>query len=118
MNATATITNFVKQVKAQLTGDQNEVVALKNARKADSAVNGQLAALKSRLVDLEGTLEDKQEALHLVKFPKDLITNNQSFIRNIQEAQEALDDALTALLDVKDSIEYFENLATEYSQEG
>jgi hypothetical protein len=118
MNATATITNFVKQVKAQLTGDQTEVVALKNARKADSAVNGQLAALKSRLVDLEGTVEDREESLHLVKFPKDLITDNQSFIRRINESQEMLDDAYDALVDVKSSIDYFEALAAEYSQEG
>lgn len=118
MNTTAKlITNFVKQVKAQLTGDQNEIVALKNARKADSAVNGQLAALKSKLVDLEGVVEDKQEALHLAKFPKELITSNGDFISRIKCAQENLDGANEELTEVLESIEYFDNLSTEYSEE-
>ena len=118
MTTTAKVSNFVKQVTAQLTGDQNQVIATKNARKADSAVNGQLAALKSRQVDLEGTVEDKEELLHLAKFPKELITDNQRFIQSIKYAQEAYDNAVEALVDVKDSILYFEDLEEEFSKEG
>lgn len=115
MTKVATVTNFIKQVTAQLTGDQNVVIATKNARKADSALLGQLAALNSKSVDLESLVEDAQEALYLAKYPKTLITDNSSFLNNVKRASEALETAKENLANVEESIAFFTALQNEYS---
>lgn len=102
--------SFVKQVVARLKGDDAEVTAQKIARKAISAVEGQLAALNAKQVDLEGTVEDGIEALNNAKYPTTMITDNQSYIRQIQNAQRDLDQAQDELKDVEDSIKYFQDL--------
>lgn len=105
---------FVAQVVARLKGDDAEVLAAKIARKALSAVDAQLAALRAKEVDLEGALEDANERLTEAKFPTTMITDNSSYIRGIQAAQESKDQAETNLEDVKTSIKYFEALLKEF----
>ena len=60
------VTNFIKEVTARLKGDEAGVIAAKVERKALSAINGQLAALKAKLVDDETAVEDAEEALETV----------------------------------------------------
>lgn len=107
-------THFVAEVVARLKGDDAKAVAEKNARKAMSAVEGQLAALKAKEVDLENTVEDAQENLGNAKFPTVMIDNNQAYIKNIQKAQETLDQAEQELADVKSSITYFNELLKSF----
>ncbi len=105
---------FIKEVTARLKGDEAEVVAAKNARKAESAINGQLAALKAKLVDDESNVEDKQEALSNAKFPTTLITNNSYYVENVKRAYDALEEANDTLADTQNSILYFEQLLAEF----
>jgi hypothetical protein len=111
------VTNFVKQVMAQLKGDENQVVATKNARKGDSAVQSQISALRSKLVDDESNVEDKTEALYKAKYPTALITNNNSYVTNIVYAQENLDAAKKQMDETKASIEFFTGLQEELNAE-
>lgn len=101
---------FIKEVMGRLKGDDAQVLAAKIARKGISAVEGQLAALKAKEVDLEGTVEDGVEALFNAKYPTEMITDNGNYIKRIQNAQQALDTAKDQLADVQDSIKYFEEL--------
>lgn len=117
MTTTQKITNFVKEVTARLKQDQNAVVVLKNQRKADSAINSQLAALESRVVDLEETVENRTEALNDAKYPTTLITDNKRYVESIIMAKEDLDDAQTALDDAKESIAFFQQLQKENNEE-
>lgn len=106
--------HFIKEVTARLTGDEKGVIAAKNARKAESAVNGQLAALKAKLVDDEGRREDKAEALNDAKYPKTLITDNQSYVGNIKRAQEAYESAVEEEATTNDSIDFFNALLVQF----
>ncbi len=108
-----TTTNFIKEVKARLKGDEAGVIAAKVERKALSAINGQLAALKAKLVDDETRVEDADEALATAIFPTSVFTDNNEYIRNIHFAQEKLDDAKNALECTKETINYFEKLLVE-----
>lgn len=105
---------FIAQVVAKLKGDDNQELAAKIARKGLSAVDAQLAALRAKEVDLEGSLEDANDALNNAKFPTTMITDNSAYIRGIQAAQERKDQAETNLKDVQDSLTYFENLLKEF----
>ena len=104
------VTNFIKEVTARLKGDENGVIAAKVERKALSAINGQLAALKAKLVDDETAVEDAQEALDNAIFPTHVFTDNAAYVRNIQARQEQLDSAKSNLESTKETIAYFENL--------
>lgn len=110
-------TNFVKQLTARLKQDQDTVVVLKNQRKADSAINSQLAALESRVVDLEETVENRTEALNDAKYPTTLITDNKRYVDNIVRAKEALDNAQSELDSAKESIVFFKQLQKENNEE-
>ena len=105
---------FIAQVVAKLKGDNNEELAIKISRKALSAVDSQLAALRAKEVDLEGTLEDATDALNEAKFPTTMITDNQAYIRGIQNAEKAKVEAEDNLNDVKESIKYFEGLLASF----
>lgn len=105
---------FIKQVVARLKGDDAEVQAAKISRKVLSAVDGQLAALRAKEVDMENALEDAKEALDNAKYPTVVFTNNQNYIQNIQSAQTNYDRAEEELTSVKESITYFENLLNSF----
>lgn len=104
------VTNFIKEVTARLKGDEAGVVAAKVERKALSAINGQLAALKAKLVDDETAVEDAEEALNNAIFPTSVFTDNAMYVRNIQSRQEHLDTAKATLDSTQETIAYFENL--------
>ena len=110
------VSNFIKEVTARLKGDEAGVVAAKVERKATSAINGQLAALKAKLVDDETAVEDAEEALNNAIFPTSVFTDNSSYVRSIQSHQEYLDGAKATLDSTKETIAYFENLvATKFN---
>jgi hypothetical protein len=106
------VSNFIKEVTARLKGDEAGVVAAKVERKALSAINGQLAALKAKLVDDETAVEDAQEAFNVAVFPTTVFTDNRSYVSGIQRAQEVLDAKEAELESTKESIAYFEALLT------
>lgn len=108
------ITNFVKEVTARLKGDENGVIAAKNERKATSALNGQLAALKAKQVDDENAVEEAKDKLAEAKYPTTLIQDNKQYLTNIKYAQEAFDYATETLKQTNDSISYFEALLKEF----
>lgn len=104
------VTNFIKEVTARLKGDENGVIAAKVERKALSAINGQLAALKAKLVDDETSVEDAEEALNNAIYPTNVFTDNSYYVKTILARQEMLDSAVTSLESTKETIAYLENL--------
>lgn len=111
------VNNFVKQVLAKLTGDGNQAIALKNARKADSAVNSQLAALKAQQVDCETKVEEAEEAYLSAKYPHEPIRDNSSYVTSVKRAYENLEAAKESKESVDKSIEFFEQLSKEMNKE-
>lgn len=104
------VNSFVKQVVARLAGDDNEVVAQKVARKAMSAMEGQVAALKAQLVDDEQRVEDAQERLDNAIYPTTMFSDNRAYCQSIANAQANLDAAKETLKETQDSIEFFKTL--------
>lgn len=117
MKIMAKITNFTKQALAFMAADTDGVIAAQNERKANSALEGQIAILKGKIVDQEETVNDRKEALQKAKYPAEKIENRETYLRNIRYAQEALDAAEDALDTTKKSIEYWNGLLEEYGQE-
>lgn len=107
-------TLFIKEVAARIKGDDAEAQAAKISRKALSAVEGQIAALKAKEVDLENSLEDAVDALNNAKFPIVVFTNNQNYINNIKTAQNNFDTAKEELESVRESITYFNSLLDSF----
>ena len=104
------VNSFVKQVVARLAGDDNEVVAQKVARKAMSAIEGQVAALKAQIVDDEQRVEDAQERLDNAIYPTEVFSDNRSYCQRIANAQADLDAAAEILASTQESIEFFTKL--------
>lgn len=105
---------FLKQVIARLKGDNNEVLAAKISRKGLSAFDGQIAALKARVVDQETSVEDAAEALENAIYPTEMFSDNQYYIRNIVDKQNRLDEAITALEATNKSLAYFNALVAKF----
>lgn len=109
---TKTISTFAKEVSARLKGDEAGVIAAKVERKALSGFNGQIAALKAKLVDDETRVEDATEALNNAIYPTSVPTDNSRYIQNIVDAQASLDSATDTLDETVRTIAYFEDLLT------
>jgi seryl-tRNA synthetase len=106
--------SFAKEILAKLKGDDPAALSEKIARKAISAVEGQLAALRAKEVDLENEVEDSLEALHNAKYPTTVFTNNQSYIQNIQSYKLRFDESSEKLQEVRKSIIYFESMLASF----
>ena len=97
---------FITEVTARLTGDDSTVFAVKNARKAESAINSQKAAE----VDAEDRVEEAKEALAAAQFPTELITSSVDYIAGILQAEKRVQSTQVALEELQDSIKYLETL--------
>jgi len=107
------MSSFVKEVVARLSGDNDEAVAQKVARKAMSALEGQVAALRSTIVDHEQALEDAEEALGNAIYPTAVFSDSKAYCAGIAKAQAKVDDARETLETTKESIEFFSKLLKE-----
>lgn len=112
-----TTKSFVREVLARIKGDNVTVIAEKNYRKAEAAINGQIAALKAKLVEEEGHVDDAQEALDNAKYPTEPIASADSYVKNIKEKQEKFDSAKEALENVNSSLKYYEDLLKGFEAE-
>lgn len=113
MEVTKTLSSFAKEIVSRIKGDNAEVVAQQNERKALSAFNGQIQALKSKLVDDEMYLEDKKETFNNTLYPTVRISHNQSYVEEVKRAKDGITKAEEQLQDTKDSITFFEQLVKE-----
>ena len=105
---------FIQEVVARIKGDDAEALASKIARKALTSVDSQIAALKSKEVDLENEVEDAEEALKDAKFPTEQISKGQSYIQGIQDAHGVWTTKSEELAELRESIKFFKKLLTEF----
>ena len=101
---------FVKEVVARIKGDDAEVLGAKIARKAISAIEGQIAALQAKLVDAEDAVETATEQLKDAMYPSVMITDNKAYCDAIVRAQDNLQAKQTLLESVQHSIEVFRGI--------
>lgn len=106
--------NFLKVMEGILTADDNKVLAGRNANKAEAAVEQQLSAQRSELTDRNIALEEAEDALKAVKYPKTKIENGKDYIRSIRDAQARVDAAKDAVEETNNNIAYFEALQKEF----
>lgn len=99
-----TISNFVKEVLARITGDTDTVIAQRNQRKASAAIRSQINALESEIVDLEIVVEEKTEALKAARYPTVLIEDAAAYLESISDAKLDLEKAKESLQYVKDEL--------------
>ena len=97
-NKVKDVSSFVSEVLARITGDTDKAIAKKNERKARSAYEGQLAALKGSRVDLEDDLETANDNYNAIVYPVTPLVNREQYIDNIfiyknhvTSAEEALE---------------------------
>ena len=105
---------FVKEVINRIKGDDKEALANKIARKALSAIEGQIAALRAKEVDDENALEDAQEAFDNAVYPTELFTDNKAYCAQIASKKEKLNAAKDNLEQTKDSIAFFESQLAKF----
>jgi hypothetical protein len=108
-------TILVAGILNRLKGDDTEALAGKIARKAVSALEGQVAALKAKLVDDENAVESAEEALAAAKYPTNLFSDNKAYVQGIVRAQENLENAIAVEAATEDSIAYFSGILAEFN---
>lgn len=105
---------FIAQVLSRLTGDSNTELASKISRKALSAVEGQISALKGKVVDQENVLEEAEEALQNAIYPTEMIKDNRAYCQGIANTQEKVNSAKLDLEETQESITYFEAILAKF----
>jgi hypothetical protein len=105
---------FIKEVSNKLKGDNVEALAAKISRKALSAVDGQIASLNSKKVDLENSLEEAQEALSEAIYPTTVFSSNEAYIQGILRAQKSVDQAQESLDATNEAHKYFTALVAKF----
>lgn len=112
------VKNFVDQVIAYLKGDEDKTIALKNARKAQAAVKGQISALESRLVDEEDNLVEATEAAEIAMYPKVAIGSgaeaSRNYVDGLISSSEAVEDAEEAIDCTKETIKFLKAFLADH----
>lgn len=111
------VSKFAKEVLGRIKGDEAGVLAGKIERKAKNALSSQIAALNSRKVDLETKVEDAEQALENAKYPGVAITSSERYIQDLADAQLTLDEATEELDEIDESIEFYQGILNEASEE-
>lgn len=110
---TKTMKSFAQEVLARLTGDQSEVVAAKNERKARSAFNQQISSKEAAIVDAEVSVEEAQEAYNNALYPTSLIDSTSDYIIKVTTAKDALTESEEELKVLQEQLKFFKDtLAT------
>lgn len=105
--------SFVKEVVAILTGDNAEATAQKILRQADSAFKTQIASLTGDTIALEDRLEEAKENLRLARLNNGkLISDRNSYIRNLLEAKNAVTSAEETLEEHNAKLEFLQEQAS------
>jgi hypothetical protein len=94
-----TINSFVKEFKARLSGDDNEVLAQKTLRSANSALDVQISNMTGDLIGLEDSLEATEDNLVAAR------VNNGKAITDRSVYVSALINAEQKRLDAKENLE-------------
>ncbi len=105
--------SYAKEIIARLKGDADEKVAAQNERKARVAAEGNISALKTRLLDDEENLIDAKEARDNAIYPIERITDNETYIQGIIRAEGTVQQMEEELKTTKESIEYWEKFLKE-----
>jgi prefoldin subunit 5 len=111
------IKSYIKETLARLTGDKDKVIAEKNFRKNTSAVEGQIARLKSDLVNAEDELDTAQESLKTAKYPTTLSVGGASYIQSVVSAKETVERKQQIVDQINESIKYYQALLAEFNTE-
>lgn len=111
------ITNYLKELKSRLQGDEKGIIAAQNERKSMSAVNGNISSLEGLIVDQEEVLRDAEEAFNEAKYPVIKITDNSNYISSIKSAYQRVQEAKDTLQNTKDSLKFWKELKDDYSKQ-
>jgi len=93
--------NFAKEVIALLKGDEEQKVAVRNERKAHSAIKSQIASLESQIVDREFAVEESVEALKLARYPTKDIKDPKAYLKEVLTAKLLVENLELELEDSK-----------------
>lgn len=111
------VKSFVKETIARFKGDDAEVIAQKNYRKAVAAANAQISNQNSKLVDDENALEEAKEKLLNTMFPTTAIANGQDYLKAVRSAQEAVEICEKKVEETANSIAYWKDFVNTIDAE-
>lgn len=113
------MSHYVRTVKAYLTGDQDEKIALANEKTAKRMCKNQINAWEGKIDTLEAKVEALEDKLKEAKYPTTKMDseNTNPYANSIVRAQENLDTGKQELKEARDSFVFFTDLLAEYEQE-
>lgn len=112
------IKSIVKQVIAQLKGDDAEVIGQKIYRQADSALKTHIANLRGNLIEAEDRAETAAEhAKSALSNHAQPITDRTLYVDNLLSADADLKLATEELAYLKETIAFLEGKLVELNQE-
>lgn len=98
MNTAGKVKSFVKQFVAKLSGDDNEALAQKALRQADSALKTQISNLTGDIINYEDALEAAKEAQASARVNDGkIISDRETYVENLLEAKNDVTEAEEAL---------------------
>lgn len=98
--------NFIQVIIAKIKGDDATVRATKIQRKAIAAFKAEISVQESQLLSLEDAVENAEADVEDALINgAELITSQESYLRNYVQAQAKLEDSIDKLENLKLHIE-------------
>ena len=104
---------FCKTVAALIKGDDAALVAIKVEKKAKAAFKQQIAALETKILEIQEQLDDARENFKLAVHVTTPISDTQAYLQSIVTADEAQQTLEEELATIQASLDFFNKLSEE-----
>lgn len=108
------LSRFGSLVVAHFKGDNDEVIRIKNEKRAQNNINQQIGALTNQLETQKDRVEAAQEKFDAVFAPASLITDAQAYISNLAIEQGKLKSEKKAQVNLEESIAFYQGLLEDF----
>ena len=111
------IKSYVKEALARIQGDNAEALAQRNYRFVTSALELKISEEKHASNKLKREVEKAKEELETVKYPKVEITSEDSYLRNLKDAQNSVTLAESAVTQNEENVKFLQKTLDEYNSD-
>lgn len=110
----STISSYVKQVLARVTGNKEEVIAIRNERMAKASIDSMLSHIEAQIISAENTLGEAKDNYNNVLFS----TNAKGElvpITSMENWANSLLDAKGRVIEAENKLESLEEAKAEFT---
>lgn len=111
------VASYIKETLARLSGNTDKVIAERNYRFSTSALELKISEEKHKLNKLQREVEKAKEALETAKYPTYELSNEDSYLSSLRNAQNSLTQAEDNVSQNQENTKFLQTVLDDYNNQ-